>query len=73
MSRRHRRRVNASRPGSVRELLALPALLRVRWPCILAVMAVATVLYAGTLLTASPMPPSQVPAQLDAATHPPGG
>ncbi|MFJ1709734.1 hypothetical protein [Kitasatospora sp. NPDC088346] len=73
--RRRHRRLSAppSYGGSVRELLTLPALLGVRWLCILAVMGIATALYAGVLLTAPPMPPTQVPARLDAATNLPGG
>ncbi|WP_157536230.1 hypothetical protein [Kitasatospora mediocidica] len=64
MSRRGtRRRRSAPSPygGPVRRLLALPAVLQIRWLCIVAVMAVATAAYAAVLLTAPPMPPSRAP------------
>ena len=45
----------------MRLVLALPARLGVRWLVILLVMVAAMGAYGQTLVTAPPMPPSQVP------------
>lgn len=67
MSRaRARSRARTGRPpagGLIAWVLSLPARMHLRWLVILAVLAGVMGLYAHTLVSAPPMPPSQAPAE----------
>lgn len=71
MSRaRARSRARTGRPpsgGLIPWLLSVPARMHLRWLFIAAVLTAVMGLYAHTLMSASPMPPSKVPTM--EATH----